>query len=74
MKRVEYSIMDKKTPLKQWIDSHGIKQRWLCEQTGITQAWMSKIVNGKEPKVGDGIRIADALGADVKDFWGKVSK
>jgi transcriptional regulator with XRE-family HTH domain len=60
---------NKQTKLKSYLESHGIKQTWLSKQTGITQAWINKIVNGSEPRVRDAIKIADALGVSVKELW-----
>lgn len=60
---------NKQTKLKKWIDEHGVKQKWMCERTGITQAWMSKIVNGSEPRVRDAIKIARVLGVMIEELW-----
>jgi DNA-binding XRE family transcriptional regulator len=55
--------------LKQWLEDRGIKQSWLAQKTGITQGWLSKIVNGATPNVYDAQKIAHALGTAVEELW-----
>ena len=58
------------TNLKKIIDEKGVQQRWLAEQVGVTEVSMSRYVSGKRiPKAPLAIRIADALGVDVKELY-----
>lgn len=59
------------TNLKRIIDEKGVQQRWLAEQVGVTEVSMSRYVSGDRiPKAPMAIRMADALGVDVKELYG----
>ena len=58
------------TNLKRIIDEKGVQQRWLAEAVGVTEVSMSRYVSGERiPKAPIAIRMADALGVDVKDLY-----
>ena len=59
------------TNLKRIIDEKGVQQRWLAEEVGVTEVSMSRYVSGERiPKAPMAIRMADALGVDVKELYG----
>lgn len=59
------------TNLKRIIDNKGVQQRWLAEQVGVTEVSMSRYVSGDRIlKAPLAIRMADALGVDVRDLYG----
>ena len=63
------------TNLKRIIDENGVQQRWLAEQIGVTEVSMSRYVSGERiPKAPIAIRMADALGVNVKDLYGWESE
>ena len=63
------------TNLKRIIDEKGVQQRWLAEQVGVTEVSMSRYVNGERiPKAPMAIRMADVLGVDVKELYGRDDK
>lgn len=48
----------------------GVTQRWLSEQSGVSESTISEIKAGlREPKVATAIRIARALNAEVEDLF-----
>jgi len=48
----------------------GRRQKWLCEQTGISPSKMSRIVNGHQvPWLDEALNISRALGVTVEDLW-----
>ena len=63
------------TNLKRIIDEKGVQQRWLAEAVGVTEVSMSRYVSGERiPKAPIAIRMADALGVNVKDLYGWESE
>ena len=63
------------TNLKRIIDEKGVQQRWLAEEVGVTEVSMSRYVSGERiPKAPIAIRMADALGVNVKDLYGWESE
>lgn len=58
------------------MDSRGIKQKWLAEVTGISEATISELASGKRPSptMKTALRIVKALRQhdteiSVEDFW-----
>ena len=63
------------TNLQRIIDENGVQQRWLAEAVGVTEVSMSRYVSGERiPKAPIAIRMADALGVNVKDLYGWESE
>jgi putative transcriptional regulator len=58
-----------KCNLRSVLRKRGIVQTWLCEQVEISNAQMSRIVNGMMPRLDLAYRIADALELTVYDIW-----
>jgi transcriptional regulator with XRE-family HTH domain len=56
--------------LKEILESRGIKQKWLCEKTGLSSSAMSQIVRGESfPTLHTAIKIAKAIGIPVEEIW-----
>ncbi|GIM46816.1 hypothetical protein DNHGIG_23650 [Collibacillus ludicampi] len=59
-----------KCRLKEILEERGIKQKWLCERTGVGVSHMSRIIGGKMiPTLEVAFKIAAALGLTVHDIW-----
>lgn len=57
--------------IKEYIESHGITQKFLCDKTGITPEKMSNVINGKRKVTGEELLlIANALGVSANIFLG----
>ena len=57
--------------IKEYIESHGITQKFLCDKTGIAPEKMSNIINGKRKVTGEELLlIANALGVSANIFLG----
>ena len=55
--------------IKEYIDNHGITQKFLVDKTGITPEKMSNIMNGKRKVTGEELlKIADALKVNANIF------
>lgn len=55
--------------IKEYIESHGVTQKFLCDKTGITPVQMSNIMNGKRKVTGEELlKIADALKVNANIF------
>ncbi len=55
--------------IKEYIESHGISQKFLVDNTGITADKMSNIVNGKRKVTGEELLlIAKALEVSANIF------
>lgn len=58
------------TKLKEILAARGIKIKWLEEQTGISHAAMSYLVNGRsEPTLRSARSIARVLGVTIEEIW-----
>jgi transcriptional regulator with XRE-family HTH domain len=58
------------TRLQKYLEERGIKQKWLCDKTGISDSAMSLIVRGKaEPTLRNARKIAKALGMTIEELW-----
>lgn len=57
------------TPLKRILTEDGRRQNWLAEQAGISEARLSRIVNGLQCDEGTRQSIADALGRKVCEVF-----
>lgn len=61
--------MFNKEKLKSFISTHGIKQKFISEKTGIEEGKLSKILNGKRKCTADEfIRICSALNVKPEIF------
>jgi putative transcriptional regulator len=58
-----------KCNLRKVLRERGIVQTWLCERVEISNAQMSRIVNGMMPRLDLAYRIAEALELTVYDIW-----
>jgi len=59
-----------RTKLKQILQEREIKNKWLEEQTGISHAALSMLVNGKsEPTLRSARSIAHVLGKSIEEIW-----
>ncbi len=57
--------------IKEYIESHGITQKFLCDKTGIAPEKMSNVINGKRKVTGEELLlIANALGVSANIFLG----
>lgn len=64
---VNRKIVNRK--LKDYIEAHGITQKFLCDKTGISADKMSNIINAKRKVTGEEIiLIAKALDVSVDIF------
>jgi transcriptional regulator with XRE-family HTH domain len=55
--------------IKEYIESHGITQKFLCEKTGITPEKMSNLINGKRKVTGEELLlISKALDINANIF------
>ncbi|MCR5112712.1 MAG: helix-turn-helix domain-containing protein [Acholeplasmatales bacterium] len=55
--------------IKQYIEDHGITQKFLCDKTGISIVTMSKIINSNRKVTGEElILIAKALDVSANIF------
>jgi putative transcriptional regulator len=54
---------------KETIVERGMKQKFLCEKTGITTSTMSAIYNGQIPLLENALKIAKVLGLKIEDIW-----
>jgi hypothetical protein len=61
------------TPLKRILREDGRKQNWLAEQTGVSPAQLSRIVNGLQCDEATRQAIADALGRSVSEVFAVVT-
>ena len=56
--------------IKAYLDSHGIKQTFLAEQTGIAYSTISDIcIRGRKVEVTEYYRICKALGVSLDYFF-----
>ncbi len=61
--------------LKRYIDTHGMKQKYISMKTGIPETKLSLILNGKRRcEVGEYASICKVLGVDIKRFITKDNK
>ena len=37
------------TPLRRYLDSHGIRYQWMAERLGITPSHLSRLLSGERP-------------------------
>lgn len=52
------------------IRERGLRQDWLCQKSGVSQANMSRLASGKMfPTVLTAHRISRALGLKIEDIW-----
>ena len=66
MKKVKKTLNQK---LKEYIESHGITQKFLVDKTGIAPEKMSNIMNGKRKVTGEELLlIADTLKVSANIF------
>ena len=66
MKKVRKTLNQK---LKEYIESHGITQKFLVDKTGIAPEKMSNIMNGKRKVTGEELLlIADTLKVSANIF------
>ena len=55
--------------IKEYIESHGITQKFLCEKTGIAPEKMSNLINGKRKVTGEELLlISKALDINANIF------
>lgn len=65
------------TPVKAWMQSHGVKAVWLAKKLGIGPQYLSVIINDW---ASTGImnrwapRIAEALGAPVEELFPNLDR
>ncbi len=60
----------KKRQIQAIIDGKKLQQNQLAEATGLTPAYVSLVCLGKaEPKVGDAIILAQAIGEPVENLF-----
>ena len=58
--------------IKAYLDSHGIKQTFLAEQTGLTISVISDIcLRGRKVEAKEYKKICDALGVPLDYFFGE---
>ncbi|MBC8610340.1 helix-turn-helix transcriptional regulator [Massilimaliae timonensis] len=58
--------------ISRYIKSHGIKQSYISEKTGLSRDTVCKILNNKRKISGDELfLICDAIKVDPKKFWGQ---
>ncbi len=55
------------------INNRGVKRTWLCEQLGISQPYLYKLLHKKSFNVSDANRILEPLGYKAKVFY-KIEK
>ncbi len=61
--------MELNKKIKEYVESHGITQKFLCDSTGIAQEKMSNIINGKRKVTGEELLlIAKALNVNADIF------
>ncbi len=58
------------TRLKQLINSRGLKQRWIAQQVGISEATLSRIINGSTPRLDHACKLADLLDIAMDELFG----
>jgi len=52
----------------------GVCNRDICRKLGVSETWVSLVVNGKAPSVRIRQAIADACGQPYEKLWGKRNK
>lgn len=67
--------MDANTRLKEAIERSGLKRKEIAEQSGVSEATISRLLSGdvRTPGVDVAIKLADTLGADVKELFSEAA-
>ena len=62
--------MDINAKIKEYIESHGVRQSFLVQKTGIDREKMSKIINCKRKVTAEElVKIARALDIEINYFF-----
>ena len=61
------------TRLKQLIDSRGLKQNWIAEQVGISEATLSRIIQGSTPRLDQACKLAELFEVPVEKLFETVN-
>lgn len=63
------NTMDCNKKIAEYVESHGITQKFLCDKTGITPEKISNILNNKRKITGDElINLCNVLGLNLDYF------
>lgn len=69
------TITKEQENLVEYITSHGIRQKFICDVTGLSQSKLSRIMNLKaEFSVRELMLICEAIGKTPNDFWSRRIK
>jgi len=63
--------VEARNKVKEAVDRSGLRQRVIAERAGVSESTVSRLVSGEIelPAVDVAIRLADALGVDVRELF-----
>jgi transcriptional regulator with XRE-family HTH domain len=55
--------------LAEIMEARGMKQKFICDQTGLGRNTVSEMVKGHTPSLGSALKVAKVLGLNVEYIW-----